>query len=108
MLEAAGCSHIHLVEVPRVDGPALQALQSLLGDCVAENRPHAVLLAGGPDEGSDESTTGRTALSVLFSAGSDSLVPATAERPASGRDVMGETASRVLHHGATCRPGGSR
>jgi len=107
MLEAASCSHIHLVEAPQVDGPALQALQALLGGYVAENRPHAVLLAGGPEEGSDESTTGRTAPSVLLSAGSDSLVPATAEHPASGRDVMGETASRVLHHGATRRPGGS-
>jgi len=55
MLEAASCSHIHLVETPRVDGPTLQALKALLGGRVAQHRHHAVLGAGGADEGSHES-----------------------------------------------------
>ena len=108
MLEAASCSHIHLVETPRVDGPTLQALEALLGGRVTQDRHHAVLWAGGADEDSHESTTVCPAQSsVLFSVGSDPLVPATAEHPASGRDVVGETASRVLRHGATGREGGS-
>ena len=110
MLEAVDCSNIRLSDVPRVDCDALRTLKTLLDDSVVQGRHHSVFFAGGADAGSQESTTGCATRPVSSAVGNDRLAQVTSGHPASGGDVVGETASRALPKATSCgsSEGGSR
>jgi hypothetical protein len=105
MLEAACCSNIRLVEVPRVDCAALRALKTLLRDSVVQGRHHSVTFAGGADGDSHDSTTVCADRSVPFAVECDRMAQATEGCPASDGEVVGETTSRSLQKPAACGAG---
>ncbi len=96
MLDAACCSNIQLVDVPRVDCAALRALTTLLRDSVVQGRHHSVTFAGGADADSHDSTTMCADRSVPFADGCDRMARATSGYPASDGAAVIETAARDL------------